>query len=146
MSDAGCRENGGDEEGCFVTDSTGGVLVDGEGVERLGVGNLSGEAHGFGERGQLSRIETAEKDGHQKGGDLGVGDELSCGGALDDGMNKGADLCVGEGEAVAFVQDDVDGMNGVGHLLFFIRIVISVSVSHNTLPSRSRIIKTISFH
>ncbi len=30
----------------------------------FGVGDLSGEAHGFGERGQLSGIEAAEKDGH----------------------------------------------------------------------------------
>ncbi len=77
MSEAGGREDGGDEQGCFVADSTGGVLVDGEGVERLGVGDLSGEAHGLGECGELSGIEAAEKDGHQEGGDLGVGDELS---------------------------------------------------------------------
>jgi hypothetical protein len=115
MSEPGGREDRGDEQGCFVADSAGGVLVDGESVERFGVGDLSGEAHGFGERGQLSRIEAAEKDGHQKGADLGVSDELSFGGAVDDGMNEGADLCVGEGEAVAFVEDDVDGMDSKSH-------------------------------
>src|SRR5437899_2888716 len=116
MSEAGGREDRGDEQGCFVADSTSGVFVDGEGVERFGVGDLSGEAHGLGECGQLSRIEAAEKDGHQEGGDLGVGHELPFWGAIDDGEDEGADLGVGEGEAVAFVQDDVDGMDALGHV------------------------------
>src|SRR3981081_4059168 len=116
MSEAGGREDRGDQKGCFVADSAGGVLVDGEGVERFGVGDLSGEAHGLGECGQFSRIEAAEKDGHQEGGDLGVGDELPFWGALDDGEDEGADLGVSESESVAFVQDYVDRMDGVGHV------------------------------
>jgi hypothetical protein len=117
MSEAGGGEDGGDEQGCFVADSAGGVLVDGEGVERSGVGNLSGEAHRLGECGQLPCVEAAEEDGHEERGDLGVGDELLCWGAIDDGEDEGADLGVSEGEAVAFVQNYVDGMDGVGHVL-----------------------------
>jgi hypothetical protein len=116
MSEAGGRDDGGDEQGCFVADSTGGVLVDGKGVERFGVGDLAGKAHGLGECGQLSRIEAAEEDGHQEGGDLGVGHKLSCWGAIDDGEDEAADLGVGEGEAVALVEDDVDGVDALGHL------------------------------
>ncbi len=41
---------------------------------------------------------------------------MSCGGAVDDGMDEGADLGVGESEAVTLVEDDVDGMDGVGHV------------------------------
>src|SRR5260370_33763438 len=116
MSEARGREDRGDQKGCFVADLAGGVLGDGEGVEGFGVGDLTGEAHGLGECGQLSRVEAAEKDGHQEGGYLGVGHVLSCGGAVDDGEDEGADLGVGEGEAVAFVEDDVDGMDAVGHV------------------------------
>jgi len=115
MSEAGGCEDGGDEQGCFVADSAGGVLVDGEGIERFGVGDLSGEAHGLGECGQLSRVKAAEKDCHEEGGDLSVSDELPLWGAMDDGEDEGADLGVGEGEAVAFVQDHVDGMDELGH-------------------------------
>src|SRR5580693_5690715 len=39
------------------------------------------------------------------------------GGAIDDGSDEGLDLGVGEGETVALVEDDVDGMDGLGHLL-----------------------------
>src|ERR1700693_1143227 len=92
MSEAGGREDRGDQEGRLVADSTSGVLVDGEGVEGFGVGDFAGETHGLGECGQLSRIEAAEKDGHQEGGDLGVGDELPLWGALDDREDEGADL------------------------------------------------------
>ncbi len=109
---AGGSEDGSDEEGCLVADSAGGVLVDGEGVEGFGVSDLAGEAHGFGEGGELARVEAAEKDSHEEGRDLGVGDELSCRGAVDDGVDEGADFGVGEGEAVALVEDDVDGMDG----------------------------------
>jgi len=112
MCEAGSREDRGDEQGGFVTDSAGGVLVDGEGVERFGVGDLSGEAHGLGECGEFSGLEAAEEDGHQEGGDLAVGDELPSRGALDDGEDEGADFGVGEGEAVTFVQNDIDGMDG----------------------------------
>ena len=35
LSEASGGEDGGDEEGCLVADAAGGVLVDGEGVERL---------------------------------------------------------------------------------------------------------------
>ena len=103
MSEAGGGKDGGDQQGCFVADSTGGVFVDGEGVERFGVGDLSGEAHGLGEGGEFSRVEAAQKDGHQEGGDLGVGNELPFWGAIDDGEDEGADLGVGESEAVAFM-------------------------------------------
>ena len=112
MSEAGGREDRGDEQGSFVADSTSGVLVDREAIEGFGVGDLSREAHGLGECGKFSGIEAAEKDGHQEGGDLGVGDELPFWGAIDDGEDEGADLGVGEGEAVTFVEDDVNGMNG----------------------------------
>ncbi len=30
------------------------------------------------------------------------------------------DFRVGEGEAVSFVEDDVDGMDGLGHLFFYL--------------------------
>ena len=95
MSEAGGCEDRGDEKRCFIADSTGGVFVDGEGVELFGVGNLSGEAHSLGERSQLSGIETAEKDGHQKGGDLCVGDELFFWCPIDDGANEGTNFGVG---------------------------------------------------
>jgi hypothetical protein len=35
---------------------------------------------------------------------------------VDDGKDEGTDLGVGESEPVAFVQDDVDGVDGVGHV------------------------------
>jgi hypothetical protein len=85
-------------------------------MESFGVGDLSGEAHGLGECGQLSRIKAAEKDSHQEGGDLRIGDELFFWRAFDDGADEGADFCVGEGEAVAFVEDDVYGVDGLSHV------------------------------
>ena len=112
MREAGGGEDWGDEEGCFVADSAGGVFVDGEGVEGFGVGDLAGEAHGFGEGGEFARVEATEEDCHEEGCNLGVGDELSLGGAVDDGVDEGADLGVGEGEAVAFVEDYVEGVDG----------------------------------
>ena len=122
MSEAGGGEDGGDQEGGFVADSAGGVLVDGEGVEGSGVDDFAGEAHGGGEGGELARVEASEEDGHEEGGDLGVGDELFLGGAVDDGVDEGTDLLVGEGEAVALVEDDVDGMDGfLGSLVAVVR-------------------------
>ncbi len=116
-----CRgEDGGDEQRGLVADASGGVLVDGEGIERSGVEGLAGEAHGGGEGGELAGVEAALEDGHEEAGDLGVGDELLFGGAVDDGVDEGLDLGVGEGEAVALVEDDVDGMNGVGCLGHFV--------------------------
>ena len=116
MGESGGGEDRGDQKGCFVADSTGGVLVNGEGVERFSVGDLSGEAHSLGECGQLFRIEAAEKDCHEKGCDLGVGNQLSRRSTVDDGMDEDANLRVREGEAVALMKDDVDGMDGVGHV------------------------------
>jgi len=55
------------------------------------------------------------EDGHEEGCDLGVGDELFFGGAVDEGVDEGLDLIVGEDVAVALVEDDVDGMDGLGH-------------------------------
>ena len=83
--EAGGGEDGGDEEGGLVADAAGGVLVDGEGVERCGVEGFAGEAHGVGEGGELVRREAALEDGHEERGDLGVGDFVSgveCGGGL----------------------------------------------------------------
>lgn len=67
--DDGCNEQGG-----FVADAAGRVLVDGEGLERRGVEGLAGEAHGGGEGGKLAGAETVLVDGHQKRTELGVGD------------------------------------------------------------------------
>ena len=61
------------------------------------------------------RVEAAMEDGHEEGGDLGVGDELVGWGAVDDGADEGLDFGVGEDVAVAFVEDDVDGVDGLGH-------------------------------
>ena len=69
-------------------------------------------------------VEAAQEDGHEEGGDLGVGDELILRGAVDDGADEGLDLGVGEGEAVAFVEDDVDGMDGVCHFFYEISVLI----------------------
>ena len=118
MGETGSGEDRGDQQGCLVADSAGGVLIDGEGVEGFGVGDLSGEAHGLGESGQLSRIEAAEKDGHQEGRDLGVGNELFFRGPMNDGEDEGADLRVGKRKAVAFVEDDINGMDGVRHIFW----------------------------
>lgn len=115
-SEAGGGEDGGDEEGGLVADAAGGVFVDCEGVEGRGVEGVAGEAHGGGEGGKLVLIESALEDGHEKRGDLGVGDELMLRGAVDYGSNEGLDFGVGEGEAVALVEDDVDRVDGVGHL------------------------------
>ena len=60
--------------------------------------------------------ESVLEDGHEEGGDLGVGDELVVGGAVDDGSDEGLDFGVGKGEAVALVEDDIDWMDGLGHL------------------------------
>ena len=60
-------------------------------------------------------VEAALEDGHEEGCDLRVGDELFFGGAVDDRADEGLDLNVGEDEAVAFVQDDVDGMDRLSH-------------------------------
>ena len=66
----GCEDRG-DEQRCFVADTASGVLIDDEGVECLGVSDLSGETHSLSERGEFSRVEAPEKDRHQKGADLG---------------------------------------------------------------------------
>ena len=42
-----------------------------------------------GEGGELAGVEAALEDGHEEGGDLGVGDELVFGGAVDDGADEG---------------------------------------------------------
>jgi hypothetical protein len=109
----GCKDRG-DEEGGLVADAAGGVLVDGEGLERAGVEGFAGEAHGGGEGGELVGIEAALEDGHEEGGDLGVGDELVFRGAVDDGVDELLDFGVGEDVAVSFVEDDVDGVDGLG--------------------------------
>ena len=44
-----------DEQRGLVADAAGGVLVDGEGVERRGVEGLAGEAHGAGQVGGLAQ-------------------------------------------------------------------------------------------
>ena len=93
------------------------MLVDGEGVERGCVEGFAGVAHGGGEGGELVGREASLEDGHEEGGDLSVGDELVVGCAVDDGADEGFDLGVGEGETVALVDDDVDGVDGLGHLL-----------------------------
>ena len=82
MCEAGGGEDGGDQEGGLVAYAAGGVLVDGEGVEGFGVEDLAGEAHGLGEVASSCGIEAAEEDGHEEGGDLGVGSEWvsGCGG------------------------------------------------------------------
>ncbi len=72
--EAGGGEDGSDEEGGLVAYAAGGVLVDGEGVEWRGVEGLAGEAHGGGEGGEFCGREAALEDGHEEGGDLGVGD------------------------------------------------------------------------
>lgn len=91
------------------------MLVDGEAVEGGGVEGLPGVAHGGGEGGELLWVEAVVEDGHEEGGDLGVGDELFLWRALNEGVDEGLDLCVAEGAAVALVEDDVDGMDGLGH-------------------------------
>ncbi len=91
------------------------MLVDGEGVEWVGVEGFAGVAHGGGEGGELVGVEAALEDGHEEGGDLGVGDELFFGGAVDDGADEGLDFGIGEDEAVTLVEDDVDGMDGLSH-------------------------------
>ena len=53
--ETGGGEDGGNEEGGLVAYASGGVLVDGEGVERCGVERVAGVAHGGGEGGQLLR-------------------------------------------------------------------------------------------
>jgi hypothetical protein len=55
------------------------------------------------------------EDGHEEGGDLGVGDELIGWGAVDDGADEGFNFGVAEDAAVAFVEDDVDGVDGLSH-------------------------------
>lgn len=109
MGEARCGEDGADEEGGLVTNSAGGVFVDGEGMERCRVKGLAGVAHGPGEGGEFVGVEAALKDGHQEGRDLGV-----CGGFVSDRVDEGVDLYVGEGQAVALVKDDVERMD-VGH-------------------------------
>ena len=59
FDEAGRGEDGRDEQGGFVADSAGGVLVDGEGVEGFGVEDLAGVTHGSGERGEFAGIEAA---------------------------------------------------------------------------------------
>ena len=77
MSEAGSGEDGGDEEGCFVADAAGGVLVDGEGVESGVASNVSPEKRMAAVRvASSSCVEPAQEDGHEEGCDLGVGDEL----------------------------------------------------------------------
>ena len=56
-------------------------------------------------------------DGHEEGGDLGVGDELLFGSAVDECVDESVDLGVGEDAAVALVQDDIDGMDGLCHFI-----------------------------
>ncbi len=111
-----CRgDDGGDEEGGLVADAPCGVLIDGEGVEGRGVECLAGVAHCRGEGGEFVGAESALEDGHEEGGDLCVGDELVLRGADDDIVNEGRYLGVAEGEAVAFVEDNVDGVDELGH-------------------------------
>ena len=67
------------------------------------------------EGGKFLRDESAHEDGHQESGRLGVGwaigRRLACYQRSDEGVN----LSVGESEAVAFVLDHIDGVNG--HLI-----------------------------
>ena len=55
------------------------------------------------------------EDGHEEGGDLAFGDGWVWGVQVDYGMDEGFDFGVGEDEAVAFVADDVQGVDAVGH-------------------------------
>ncbi len=61
--------------------------------------------------GELAGVEAAQEDRHQESGDLGVGDEMLLGGAVDDGSDEGMDLFVAECVAVALVKDDIDGVD-----------------------------------
>jgi len=111
--ETGRGEDGCDEEGGLVADAAGGVLVDREGVEGSGVEGFAGVTHGGGEGGELVGREASLEDCHEECGDLGVGDELVVGGAVDDGTDEGFDFGVGKGEAVALMEDDVDGVDGL---------------------------------
>jgi len=105
--EAGGGEDGGDEEGGLVADSAGAVFVDRERAKRTSVEGFAGEAHGLGEGGEFGGVESALEDGHEEGGGLGVGDLF-----FDEGVDEGLDFGVGKGVAVAFVADEVLGMEG----------------------------------
>jgi len=109
-------ENGSDEERGFVADTSGGVLIDGEGEEGGGVEGFAGVAHGGSESGELLRVEAVMEDGHKESSDLCVGNELFFRSAMNEGMDKSLDLFVAEDATVAFVEEDVDGVYGLGHL------------------------------
>jgi hypothetical protein len=55
------------------------------------------------------------EDGHEEGGDLGVGDELFLRRAMDESVDEGLDFSVGEDVAITLVEYDVEGMDGLGH-------------------------------
>ena len=99
--------------------------------EGLHVEGFAGVAHGGGEPGELAMREAVHVDGHEEGGDLGVGDFVGGGEvfvaegvegafALEDyGVDEVLDFGLGEFFAVALFADDVDGMDGVrGHVCF----------------------------
>src|SRR5205823_2589477 len=58
MGEAGGGDDRGDQQGGLVADASGRVLVDSEGVKDVGVSDLTGEAHGFSEGGELLRVES----------------------------------------------------------------------------------------
>ena len=116
MCESRCGKDGRDEEGRFVADAAGGVLVDGESVERCGVEGVAGVTHRLRERCKLLRVKAPLKDGHEEAGDLCVSDELALRCALDYCSDEGFDFGVSKSDAVAFVEDDIDWMDGIGHL------------------------------
>ena len=81
-------------------------------LERRRIEYLAGEAHRLGEGGEFLRVQSAQEDGHQEGSGLGVCRGWILRGAVDQRVDEALNLGVGEGEAVALVLDDVDGMNG----------------------------------
>ena len=144
MGESSGAERGGDEQRGFVADASSRVLVDSEGVEGSGVEGLAGETHGGSEGGEFAVVEAALEDGHEEGGDLGVGnfirESLAAGSVVDDGTDEGLNLGVGQVEAVSLVEDDVDGMNmGLSGLCHFVKKKAagksSVMVASSKVPS-----------
>ena len=92
------------------------MLVDGEGVEGRGVEGFAGEAHGGGEGGELAAESRPRwKTAMRKAAIWASVTSCLVRRAVDDGADEGLDFVVGEGVAVALVEDDVDGMDGLGH-------------------------------
>ena len=94
----------GEDEGGFVADAAGGVLVDFFAGEIGEIQHFAGIQHDLGERGEFGTGHAANPDGHEPSGHLVVGNV-----AASVAGDQEVDLFAGVFAGVAFFPNEIDG-------------------------------------